>query len=105
VARSEGGDHSQENLLCLCESHHIAQHAGSLIVTGTATNATITRRAHNSFTLAERAVETASALKSLGFDRHEVKRAMERTRAHVGTAELSLDQWIRIALSYCPKPT
>ncbi len=30
---------------------------------------------------------------------------MERTRAHVGAAELSLEQWIRIALSYCPKPT
>ncbi len=105
LPRAEGGDHCEENLLCLCESHHIAQHSGSLIITGTATNATITRRAHNSFALAERAVETTSALKSLGFNKHEVKLAIERTRAHVGTAELSLEQWIRIALSYCPKPT
>ncbi len=105
LPRSQGGDHSEENLLCLCESHHIAQHAGSLGITGTASNATITRRAHNAFATAERAVETARALKSLGFDRHEVKLAMERTRTHVGTAELSLEQWIKIALSYCPKPT
>jgi hypothetical protein len=105
IPRSEGGEHTLENLITLCESHHIALHQGALIVSGAADNATFTRRAHNAFALAERAVETASALKSLGFDRHEVKLAMERTRAHVGMAELSLEQWIRVALSYCPKPT
>ncbi len=105
LARSEGGEHALENLITLCESHHIAHHQGALIIEGSAESATFTRRAHSAFALAERAVETASALKSLGFDRHEVRLAMERTRAHVGTAELSLEQWIRIALSYCPKPT
>jgi hypothetical protein len=29
---------------------------------------------------------------------------MDKTRAHVGTAELTLHQWIQIALGYCPKP-
>jgi hypothetical protein len=29
---------------------------------------------------------------------------MEKTRTHVGTSELTLEQWIKIALSYCPKP-
>jgi hypothetical protein len=29
---------------------------------------------------------------------------MDKTRAHVGTAELTLQQWITIALGYCPKP-
>ncbi len=105
IPRSEGGEHTLENLITLCESHHIAHHQGALIIDGSAENATFTRRAHNAFALAERAVETASALKSLGFDKHEVKVAMEKTRAHVGTAELTLEQWIRIALSYCPKPT
>ncbi len=105
IQRSDGGEHTLQNLITLCESHHIAHHQGGLIIEGSAENATFTRRAHNAFALAERAVETASALKSLGFDRHEVKVAMEKTRAHVGTAELSLEQWIRIALSYSPTPT
>jgi 5-methylcytosine-specific restriction endonuclease McrA len=101
---SEGGAHTLENIISLCESHHIAHHAGALIISGTALNATFTRRAHNSFAIAERAVETARALKHLGFDKREVSAAMDRTRTHVGTTELTLEQWIKIALSYCPKP-
>jgi hypothetical protein len=104
VPRSEGGEHTIDNLISLCESHHIAHHAGALVITGTASSPTFTRRAHNSFATAERALDTTRALKTLGFDKHEVKLAMDRTRTHVGTAELSLEQWIRIALSYCPKP-
>jgi Holliday junction resolvasome RuvABC DNA-binding subunit len=68
-------------------------------------NARFVRRAHSSFTLVERAVETAAALKSLGFDKHEVRDAVEKTRTHVGTSALTLEQWIKIALGYCPKPT
>ena len=55
--------------------------------------------------IAERAVETKQALTQLGFKRHEVAAAIETTRAHVGRNELTLEQWIKIALSYCPKPT
>jgi Holliday junction resolvasome RuvABC DNA-binding subunit len=62
------------------------------------------RITHNAFAIAERAVETARALKTLGFDKREVTSAMDRTRTHVGTSELTLQQWITIALSYCPKP-
>jgi hypothetical protein len=102
---SQGGQHTLENIISLCESHHIAHHAGALCIEGTASNATFTRRAHNSFAITERAVETSRALKDLGFDKREVKAAMERTRTHVGTSELSLQQWIKIALSYCPRPT
>jgi hypothetical protein len=101
---SEGGSHTLENLITLCESHHIALHEGSLVIEGDATNARFTRRAHSSFAIVERAVETAAALKSLGFDKHEVRVAIEKTRTHVGTAALSLEQWIKIALGYCPKP-
>jgi Holliday junction resolvasome RuvABC DNA-binding subunit len=75
-----------------------------LRIDGTASNPTFTRRAHNSFAIAERVLETSLALKTLGFDKHEVKAAMDTTRTHVGTTELTLDQWIKIALSYCPKP-
>jgi hypothetical protein len=101
---SQGGEHSDENVLTLCESHHIANHSGALVITGTASNAVFGRRAHNDLAIAERALETKAALKALGFDKHEVEEAMDRTRTHVGTAELTVEQWIKIALGYCPKP-
>ena len=101
---SQGGTHTLENIISLCESHHIAHHAGTLVIEGTASNPTFARRAHSAFTIAERIAETTAALRTLGFDKHEVSTAIEKTRTHVGTAELSLEQWIKIALSYCPKP-
>jgi hypothetical protein len=104
VPKRDGGTHTIENVVSLCESHHLSHHAGALIIEGNASNPTFTRRAHHAFATAERAVETARALKALGFDRHEVKTAMEKTRTHVGTSELTLEQWIKIALGYCPKP-
>jgi hypothetical protein len=104
VPLARGGDHTDGNLITLCESHHLAHHAGALIIEGTAASAVFKRRAHHALATAERAVETAQALKALGFDRHEVNAAMEKTRAHVGTSELTLEQWIKIALGYCPKP-
>jgi hypothetical protein len=102
--RSTGGPNTEQNLITLCESHHLAHHAGALLIEGTASKPIFQRRAHNAFASAERAVETAKALRALGFDRAEVKTAMEQTRTHVGTAELTLEQWIKIALGYCPKP-
>ena len=99
------GTHTEENLITLCESHHLAHHAGALIIDGTASNATFKQRAHNSFAIAERVVETQRALRELGFKMHEVKAAMEQTRTHVGTSELTTEQWIAIALRYCPKAT
>ncbi len=101
---SKGGKHTLENLICLCESHHIAHHEGALLIEGTASNPTFLRHAHNSFSIEERAVDTRRALEDLGFDKHEVKVAIEKTRTHVGTAELTIEQWIKIALGYCPKP-
>jgi hypothetical protein len=91
-------------LITLCESHHIAHHEGALLIEGTASAAKFTRRAHNSFAIAERVVETTRVLKELGFDRHQVKAAMDKTRTHVGTSELTLQQWIEIARGYCPEP-
>ena len=104
VPRAEGGANTEENVLTLCESHHLALHAGALIIEGTASNPRFTRRAHNAFAIAERAIETGKALKALGFDKRQVASAVSAARTHVGTAELSLEQWIRIALGYCPKP-
>jgi len=108
---SEGGEHTLENLISLCESHHIALHEGALILEGDATSARFTRRAQSSFETARQAVatarhatDTAEALRTLGFRSSEVKTAVEKTRTHVGSAQLALEEWIRIALSYCPRP-
>ena len=49
-------------------------------------------------------VETTQALGALGWKPHEAKAAVEATRTHVGTAHLTLEQWIKLALSKCPKP-
>jgi len=105
VPREKGGTHEVENLITLCESHHLAHHAGGLIIEGHASNPTIVRRAHNKFTQTTREIDAARALKAAGFQRHEVRAAIEKARAHVGTTELSLEQWIKIALRYCPRPT
>jgi 5-methylcytosine-specific restriction endonuclease McrA len=99
-----GGKHDEENIISLCESHHLAHHSGALLIEGAASSAVFTRRAHSAFAIAERTIETASALKQLGFDKHDVKAAMDKTRTHVGTTELTIEQWIKIALGYCPKP-
>jgi hypothetical protein len=104
VPREKGGGHDIENLITLCESHHLAHHAGALIIEGRASSPTIVRRAHNAFTIAKHAIDAGRALKEMGFDKHEVKIAIEKTRAHVGTTEQSLEQWIKIALRYCPRP-
>jgi hypothetical protein len=104
VPREKGGTHDVENLITLCESHHLAHHAGALIIEGRASSPTIVRRAHNAFSIAKRLVDTGRALKEMGFDKHQVKVAIEKARTHVGTTELSLEQWIKIALSYCPRP-
>jgi Holliday junction resolvasome RuvABC DNA-binding subunit len=101
---SQGGTHTRENITSLCESHHIAHHTGALLIEGTAPNLTFTRRAQSTFTTAERVVDTTRALRELCFDKREVAVAMEKTRTHVGTKELSLEQWVKIALGYCPRP-
>ena len=103
-ARADGGTHDEANLCTLCEAHHLAFHEGALVITGQAPNLTFTRRGRNRFELECHAVDTAKALATMGFKRHEVSEAMKRTRTHVGIATLTLQEWIKIALGYCPRP-
>src|SRR6185503_8442706 len=67
VPRAVGGKHNKENLLTICESHHIANHKGALVISGTASTPLFTRRSHNSFTITALVVETARVLKERGF--------------------------------------
>jgi Holliday junction resolvasome RuvABC DNA-binding subunit len=90
-------------LITLCEAHHLALHEGSLVLEGAPPNVTFTRRTNSNFNLATRAVETAAALRRLGFGPDEVKAAVAATRAHVGKYDLPIEQWIRIALGKCSR--
>lgn len=48
-----------------------------------------------------RAVETSAELRKRGFDRETIRNAVERTRTHVGMEDLTVQQWVDIALRYC----
>jgi len=101
---SKGGKHELSNLIAICEAHHLALHEGSLLLDGAPPNITFTRRTNSSFNIVARAVETAGALRRLGYKPAEVKAAVDATRTHVGTYDLPIHQWIKIALSKCPRP-
>lgn len=105
VPRAEGGTHEPSALCCLCEGHHLALHEGSLSLSGIAPDLVFTRHLPSAYKNATLAVETTQALRGLGFKPHEIKAAMEKTLTHVGSASLTLDQWVRVALGYCPRPT
>jgi len=105
VPRAEGGSNKPDNLLVLCEAHHLAHHEGSLRIEGTPANTTFVRSPNNRFKIETHVVETTKALVTLGWKRHEVKAAIDATRAHVGRADLPLEEWIKIALSKCPRPS
>jgi Holliday junction resolvasome RuvABC DNA-binding subunit len=90
-------------LITLCEAHHLALHEGSLLLEGAPPSVTFTRRTSSSFAVAARAVETAGALRRLGYKPDEVKAAVDATRTHVGKYDLAIEQWIKIALSKCSR--
>jgi Holliday junction resolvasome RuvABC DNA-binding subunit len=82
----------------------LALHEGSLVLQGVPPNVTFTRRPNNNFTVATRAVELAAALRKLGYRADEVKAAVSATRAHVGSYDLPIEQWMEIALLRYPRP-
>ena len=97
--------HTPTNLLTLCEAHHLAAHAGALKIGGDASAPTFTRTRSSNYKNASIAVDVAKALRTLGFTPHEVKTAVAQAKTHVGTADLTFQQWIKLALGYCPEPT
>jgi hypothetical protein len=101
---TNGGKHELSNLITLCEAHHLALHEGSLVLQGVPPNVTFTRRPNNNFKVATRAVELAAALRKLGYRADEVKAAVSATRAHVGSYDLPIEQWMEIALLRYPRP-
>jgi hypothetical protein len=105
VHREDGGTNEPSNLIALCEGHHIAHHDGRLHIEGTAPDLTFVRDPASSFKTATLVVETMAALKGLGYQKREARAAAEAARAHVGTADLPIQAWIKIALGKLPKPS
>jgi hypothetical protein len=99
-----GGEAVPRNLLCLCEGHHLAVHAGSLVISGDAIDPRFTRSKQSKYKIETRAVETAAALRGRGIAKELVKPAVEATRTHVGNQDLTTAQWIEIALAKLPGP-
>jgi hypothetical protein len=101
---SEGGTHAYDNLVTLCEAHHIALHEGALHIAINARTGEVTvqREGRNAYTRAKRAIEAAKALRAEGFTKEVVRAAVERTKTHVGTTDLTAAQWIDIAKRYLP---
>lgn len=75
------------------------------VVTGVAPDVTVTFAGANRFAIEARAVETKGALVKLGFTKHEASVAVDAVRAHVSDQQLSIEEWLRLALSKCPRPT
>jgi hypothetical protein len=96
-----GGANEMQNLIALCEAHHLAHHAGTLRI-GLSANGDVvfTFEGRNRFTRATREVATKDALAARGLDRDEVRAVMRRTIATVGESELNEEQWLAIALRY-----
>ncbi len=100
VHREHGGTNDLLNLICLCEAHHLAHHAGTLVIERVGEEVTFRREARNRFTRATREVGTKEALRGRGFDPEQVKAIMTRTVTHVGESDISAEQWLAIAVRY-----
>ncbi len=96
-----GGCHVVARLITLCEAHHLALHDGTLSIRIENGERIFEREGRNNFTRVQRAVETARALKDLGYAKGVIDDAVNRTRTHVGTGDLSVEQWVAIAQRYC----
>ena len=100
IHRENGGTHTVDNLLVLCEAHHLAAHDGSIVIERRGGEIKVLREGRHAFTRVTRAVKAAKILRERGLDRRVVRDAIEKTRTHVGTNDLSLEQWVAIAERY-----
>lgn len=97
-----GGEAVPSNLLCLCEGHHLAVHTGTLVIKGDAINPTFTWSKQSSYKIETRAVECTAALRARGVAKELIKPTMAAVRTHVGQQDLTVQQWIDIALTKLP---
>ena len=96
--RALGGSHDESNLITLCEAHHLAIHRGTLVLRGSAIDATFTLAGANRFTTEARVVETKAALRRRGISKEQAAAVVDAVRTHVGTEPLSSEDWLRLAV-------
>ena len=112
IAREDGGTHTPENILNLCDFDHRSLHLGLLTITGHAPDKLVVTRRHeigahvsgpSRLDQVTMLVEAKSALVKLGYKRPEAAAAVEAARASV-SGDVTLDVLIREALKRCMKP-
>jgi hypothetical protein len=84
VHRADGGGHDALGLVLLCSSCHLAHHAGTLAITGTADRLEVIRPAQASPEPASSRVGTCDARVGLGAPSAAVTAEVANTGAHVG---------------------
>ncbi|HEX5099046.1 MAG TPA: HNH endonuclease [Polyangiaceae bacterium] len=98
--RSEDGKHELENLITLCAAHHRAVHAGTLLITGSASSPSFAHADGTPYggavgsAVADARAKAFQALTAMGFREGEAKRALAR----IPTSVSPLEQVIRQAL-------
>ena len=102
VPREAGGSHDPANLVTLCGAHHRAHHEGRLAITGVAPDGLHFERRDGSRYGDDFFAQAKSALRNLGWKAAVADAAVERVRAHVGTAD-PLEAVIAAALRECPR--
>jgi len=100
VHREHGGTNELFNLISICEAHHLAHHAGTLVIGRNGDELTFRFEGRNRFTRKTREVATKEALRKRGLERAQVQAVMARTVNTVGESDLSEEQWLAIALRY-----
>jgi len=100
VHREHGGTNELFNLISICEAHHLAHHAGTLVIGRDGDELTFRFEGRNRFTRKTREVATKEALRKRGLERAHVQAIMARTVNTVGESDLSEEQWLAIALRY-----
>jgi hypothetical protein len=100
VHREHGGTNELFNLISICEAHHLAHHAGTLVIGRDGDEFTFRFEGRNRFTRKTREVATKEALRKRGLERTQILAVMARTVNTVGESDLSEEQWLAIALRY-----
>ena len=117
VARADGGSHVASNVVSLCDAHHVAHHAGTLAISGTAPDALVFVRPPACPPLIEAAdaaptpsrlgaailrVQARSALVNMGWKPPIAALAVDEAIAAIG-ADVEIAVMIGEALRRCPR--
>jgi hypothetical protein len=101
--RSEGGDHGEDNLIVLCESHHSAIHDGRLILEGTAASPSFLHAdgtrygADTAPSRNDAFADVFLAMKTMGCKEAIARKAIARVQPHVGQ-DLPVEDLLRRCL-------